>query len=328
MGALNRRDFIRSTAGVVAAGVAAPSIAKAAPAMPVAATKVALGNTGVTPSLLGMGTGVSAWNFDSEAIRRGKQKFVNNLIHAYDRGIRYFDLADMYGSHRYMCQAMRDGKMDRGEMTLLSKTISTTGKEVRDDVHRFIADLDAEYMDIVLLHCMQSGDWTEKMASCMDALDKLKEEGKVKAVGVSCHNFDAMKVASEHPWVDVMLARINPYGLKMDGSVDEVQQVLETSCDNDKGILGMKIFGEGIVAKSDKEFDKAIRQSEKDGLTPRMELITDDVRKNQEARMLASLKFAMGLPCVQAFTIGMVEQHDIDDTLAKIDAVAKSEGIA
>ena len=162
----------------------------------------------------------------------------------------------------------------------------------------------------------------------MDALQKLKDEGKVRAVGVSCHNLDAMKNAAVHPWTDVMLARINPYGIKMDGSVDEVQEVLQTACDNGKGILGMKIFGEGIVTKSKKEFNEAILQSNKEKRTPRMDLITDEVRESADERMKASIRFALKLPCVQAFTIGLVHRSEIDDTMAKIDEVAKSEGLA
>ena len=175
---------------------------------------------------------------------------------------------------------------------------------------------------------MTQGDWTEKLAPCMDALQKLKDEGKVRAVGVSCHNLDAMKNAAVHPWTDVMLARINPYGIKMDGSVDEVQEVLQTACDNGKGILGMKIFGEGIVTKSKKEFNEAILQSNKEKRTPRMDLITDEVRESADERMKASIRFALKLPCVQAFTIGLVHRSEIDDTMAKIDEVAKSEGLA
>ena len=40
-----------------------------------------------------------------------------------------------------------------------------------------------------------------------DELSELKQKGAVRAVGVSCHDHEALKVAAAHPWVDVVLAR-------------------------------------------------------------------------------------------------------------------------
>ncbi len=39
-------------------------------------------------------------------------------------------------------------------------------------------------------------------------------------MGVSCHSFGAMQAAAGLPWVDVMLARINPCGVMTDSSPD------------------------------------------------------------------------------------------------------------
>lgn len=281
---INRRTFMKTSAGAFAASLMYSGASRAEVKALQAHTPRTLGKTGITTSLLGMGTGTVAWNKDSAQIRAGKDVFVDTLVHAYDRGIRYFDLADMYGSHPFMAQAMKKGGMKREELTLLTKTVSKTAEETQADVERFLREAETDHLDIVLLHCMTEGNWNEKLAPCMDVLSKAKEKGQIRALGVSCHNLDAMKTAASLDWVDVMLNRINPYGVKMDGTPEEVTAVLKTACDNGKGMLGMKILGEGQIADKIDE----------------------------------SLSFVMGLGCIDAFNIGFLNKGEVDDTIKRI----------
>ena len=281
---VNRRTFMKTTAGAFAASLlysgASPAEVKAL----TATTPRALGNTGITTSLLGMGTGTHSWNKDSDQIRKGKDIFVDTMVHAYEKGLRYYDLADMYGSHQYFAQAKSKAGMKREDLTLLTKTVSKTAEETAADVDRFLQELETDYLDIVLLHCMTKGDWNVTFEPCMEVLSKAKAQGKIRALGVSCHNLDAMKTAASLDWVDVMLNRINPFGVKMDGTPEEVTAVLKTACDNGKGMIGMKILGEGQMAHKIDE----------------------------------SLSFVMGLGCVHAFNIGFVESKEVDDTMTRV----------
>lgn len=279
---------MKSSAGAVAASLMYAGATRAEVQALTAATPRPLGKTGITTTLLGMGTGTVSWNKDSAQIRAGKEVFVDTLVHAYDQGIRYFDLADMYGSHPYMAQAMKKGAMKRDELTLLTKTVSKTAEETEADIARFLQEAETDYLDIVLLHCMTEGNWNETLAPSMEVLAKAKEKGQIRALGVSCHNLDAMKTAASLDWVDVMLNRINPYRVKMDGTPEEVIAVLQTACDNGKGMLGMKILGEGEIADKIDE----------------------------------SLRFVMGLGCVHAFNIGFLNQGEVDDTMKRIAAVS------
>jgi predicted aldo/keto reductase-like oxidoreductase len=289
MSHMDRRGFLRlSAAGALAAGFGfrAQGQAAAAHATPTALTATTertLGKTGLKCSFLGMGTGTRG-GADQRA--PGREHFVGCLEHAYDQGLRYFDLADNYGSHDYMKDALKRG-MEREKLMLLSKTPSRTAEAVKADIDRYLKELDTDYLDIVLLHCLTEPDWTERYKGAMDALSEAKSQGKVKAVGCSNHDFGALKAAAASPWVDVILARINPAGVLMDASPEEVAPVLKQAHDAGKGILGMKIVGEGQL----------------------------------KDRMPESLKYVMGLGCVDAITIGFVNPDEIDDAAAKIDAV-------
>ena len=48
-------------------------------------------------------------------------------------------------------------------------------------------------------------NWHLRPERVRDDLSELKQKRVVRAVGVSCHDFGALKTAATHPWVDVIL---------------------------------------------------------------------------------------------------------------------------
>jgi aryl-alcohol dehydrogenase-like predicted oxidoreductase len=255
---------------------------------------IKLGNTGIEMSRLGQGTGVHGGERQSDQTRMGFAKLVDLMHHAYDRGIRFYDLADLYGTHIYFREALKE--MEREKLAILTKlwwrydgpedqtSLPERKQMARTALERFRHELDTDYIDIVLLHCLMRQDWNEHMQPYMEVLSEQKEKGLIKALGCSCHNFEAMRTAAVTPWVDVILARINMKGGKevmMDGSREAVEAVLRTAKSNGKAVIGMKIFGEGRLA---------------------------DQRD-------ACMKFAQELGLLDAMTIGFHTPEQIDDVL-------------
>ena len=157
---------------------------------------------------------------------------------------------------------------------------------------RFRKELKTDYVDILLMHCMENGQWPVANKSYMDAMSKAKQEGLIKAVGVSCHNYEAMVEAASNPWVDVMLARINPYSIRMDGTPEKIMAVLETATKNGKGIIGMKIFGCG-----------------------------DLVKENEREK---SLNFAIKSGNVHCMTLGVDSKEQVDDNVRRVMQIVRS----
>jgi predicted aldo/keto reductase-like oxidoreductase len=83
------------------------------------------------------------------------------------------------------------------------------------------------------------------MKGAMDALSEAKEEGIIRAHGVSCHSIGALEAAADESWVDVDLARFNPGGARMDADVPTVRKVLTRMKNNGKAIIAMKVYGCG-----------------------------------------------------------------------------------
>ena len=66
-------------------------------------------------------------------------------------------------------------------------------------IDRFRKELNTDYLDIVQLHCMTEGDWTENISGTWTSLENLKAKKIIRAHGVSVHSFEALEAAAEHP---------------------------------------------------------------------------------------------------------------------------------
>jgi len=293
---LNRRDFF-AQATAASAALAAASTARPASAADAAAAKlpktptdqVTLGKSGVKVSLIGMGTGSVGSGQASNQTRKGVKEFTRIVHHCLDHGINFFDVADQYGSHTYLREALKG--VPRDKYVIQTKTHATNFADARSHLERYRMELGVEMMDIVLLHCMQKGNWPAENQGSMDYLRKAKEEGIIRAHGTSCHGMDPLNTAAKNPFVEIDLARINPEGLSMDQakgqSPDVVASRLEEMHNAGKGVIGMKIYGEGKMKEAD--------------------------------RRDASLRYVLGLGTVNAFIIGFESTDQIDDTLTRTE---------
>ena len=250
--------------------------------------KVKLGNSGLTVSRIAMGTGTIGGNGASNFTRLGMDKFVELARYAYGRGINFFDMADSYGSHPYVGNAIKT--LPREKVILLTKMWTEEEKNRKEPTEktldRYRLELESDYIDILLMHCLQRGNWYETRKYYMDAFSKAKQDGIVKAVGVSCHDLGALAEAAVNPWVDVIMARINPFGTNMDGTPDAVKAILDTAVKNGKGIIGMKIFGEG-------------------------KHVTDNERQQ-------SIKYAMTEGNIHCMTLGLEDKAQMDDAIERV----------
>ncbi|MCL1821245.1 MAG: aldo/keto reductase [Prolixibacteraceae bacterium] len=295
---INRRNFIKTgVAGVAGLTVASSGIVSmGCSAAPLTVDRVKLGKSGLTVSRIAMGTGTVGYNKSSNQTRQGMEAFVKMAHHAYEKGIRFFDMADGYGSMPFVGEAMKS--RPREKVTLLSKIWtypdgSDRNEPVKNIIDRFLKETSVEYFDILLMHCLTDGNWDKTRTHYMEGFSRAKEAGIVKAVGVSCHNWDAMVTAAESPWVDVIMARINPFGTLMDNTPEKVSELLAKIRKNGKGIVGMKIFGEG-------------------------KHVSDDEREQ-------SIQYAINAGSIHSMTLGFEKIEHIDDAVERVMRAIKTK---
>ena len=287
-----RRDFLH-TATLGALGILLPGPVHAADAAGL--PRVRLTDRLHVP-LLGLGTGVKAGNRTNALWKRGEAHFADTIRRAYDEGVRLFDCADSYGSLPHVAAALKGHPRD--SYVLVSKIWCHPKGGIPDSeprerstviVERFLREAQTDYLDLVQLHCQTDPQWTTKYRSHMDELEACKQKGLIRAHGCSCHSIAALETAAADPWVDVVHTRINPWGVKMDGPADQVVPVLKKIHAAGKGVIGMKLIGEGQFR--------------------------DDGAKINEA-----LSFVLGLGCVDALIVGFETPAEIVDYRGRLTA--------
>jgi 1-deoxyxylulose-5-phosphate synthase len=291
--AMKRRDFIVQAArGLGAVWIGSKGLtawASALPALPKkfnASDTVVLGQTGIKTSRLAMGTGTVGSGHHSNQTALGVKGLSELLLNGYDQGLRFFDAADSYGSHPHVAEALKH--IPRDKVTVLSKTWARDPKSAREDLDRFRRELGTDYLDVCLMHCVTEGDWTTRYEGVRDVLSEAKEKGIIRAHGCSCHSIEALRAAAKSPWVEIDLVRINPIGSHMDADPDTVVSVIREMKAAGKGIVGMKILGQG------------------------------DLRGRQDE----ALKYALSLGLLDAFTIGAESKTEQQDLIRRIGMAA------
>jgi aryl-alcohol dehydrogenase-like predicted oxidoreductase len=297
---IQRREFVKRSAlslGGILAGVPLARAAEAKPAFFDPYETVTLGQSKLKLSRFCLGTGVHGGNRQSDHTRMGKQKFEALVQGAYDRGVRTFDLADLYGTHPFLLPALKG--IPRDKVAIFTKLWFSPGGIPESErpaadvvITRFLKEIGTDYLDLVLLHCVTSPKWSEDLRPYMDSLANLKSKGVIRAHGVSCHSLAALETAAAEPWVDSVHARINPYGMSMDDKPEKVVPVLKKLHAAGKGVVGMKIIGEGRLS--------------------------NDAEKRDE-----SARFILGLGCVDVLNIGFEKTEEIDDFAGRVRKVPR-----
>jgi aryl-alcohol dehydrogenase-like predicted oxidoreductase len=289
---LSRRDFMQRTAAAAGAMLLGAGSGLAAAAKRTATDQVPLGKTGIKISRLGMGTGSNSGNVQYAL---GKEGFNRLVRYAYDQGITYFDCAQSYRTFEWIGGAIKG--LPREKLFILSK-IGGQPQDIleRIDLHR--KTFDTDYIDTLLIHCMVKDGWTDQWKRIMEAFNEAKEKKWILAKGVSCHSLPALRAATASDWTQVHLVRVNPQAKYIDGmeetwekpgsDLTPVMAELKTMRDKGRGVIGMKIIGNG-------DFTNA-----------------EDREK--------SIRFAMSRPELDAIVIGMKSTQEVDEAIQRVNA--------
>jgi 1-deoxyxylulose-5-phosphate synthase len=292
MSRLSRRDFLRTSVGggvlVATGGIALPAQATKRSATDM----VPLGNSGVRVTRLALGTGTFGGRVQREL---GQEAFTRLVRHAYDRGVRFFETADAYTGMQVMLGEALKG-LPRDSYRLMTKVRLRDADQGPATIDRLRRELNTEYFDILLMHCVRQPDWPKQLARLQDDISEAKHKKIVVAHGASVHGLLPLRAFPGNKWVEVGLFRVNHDGTRMDtietesnklGDVPEVVSHIQKIHAQGTGVLGMKLAGEG--------------------------------RFKDPAQRDAALKYVMKLGTVDAVTIGFKSPAEIDEAIERIN---------
>ncbi len=259
----SRREFVKAATAGAAALAGGDRLLAAVRGKRYAWDRVKLGNSGVTVTRLGLGTGSHNGRVQRELGVAGLERLFR---HAYDQGIRFIDTADQYQIHEMVGQAIKG--LPREKIAIQTKMRwQEKPKDPLAVIDRFRRELKTDYLDSLLIHCTVTEAWPRELEYIRDAFSKAKEKGIVKSQGVTVHGLPPLRAATTCDWVDIQQIRVNPQGRHVDneensgrvpGNVSTVVGAIKKMHAAGRGLIGMKIIGNGDF-KDPADREKSIR---------------------------------------------------------------------
>jgi len=195
-----------------------------------------LGKTEITVSVVAMG----CWAIAGDWVwgEQDETESIATIRTALDAGVNFFDTAEGYGDG-YSEIVLGKGLAGRRHEAVIATKVSPShlsSDEVQKACERSLRRLDTDYIDLYQIHWP---NWEIPIAETIEALERLRGQGKVRAIGVC--NFGVGDLcdllAVGHCETDQL-----PYSLLWRGIEYDVRQKCE---DNDVGILCYSPLAQG-----------------------------------------------------------------------------------
>ena len=290
MGHFSRRHFLKTgvAAGALAGVGTLPLLAERGKAT----DWVTLGRSGMKVTRLAFGTGTHDGNVQRSL---GQDGFTGLVRYAYDSGIRFFESAEAYPHMHEMLGIALKG-IPRENYRLMTKMTTGDGKDPQTKIDDLRRAAQTDYFDIMLLHVQKTPTWPSDTAQWQDVILENEHKEAVRTHGASVHGLPALRQIPGDKWLEIGMIRMNHKGAHMDadtpyartpGNVSEVVQHVHEARKAGKGVISMKLVGEGSFT------DREDRQ--------------------------ASMRFAFRHAGVNCVTVGTKSKAEIDEAIENIN---------
>lgn len=217
--------------------------------------KVLLGRSGIEVSKIGFGVlPIGASQMDL-SVEEGSDL----IVYAMKKGITFFDTAQYYDTYRFMRPAFEKAakipELSGIRPVISSKCLYSDYSSMEAAIHEARSALDMDVIDIFLLHEVQGMDDFMARAGAWECLIKAREQGIIRAIGVSTHHQDVCLAMAGVSECDVVFPLINKEGLGIRcgngrGTAAEMTAAINECDAAGKGVFAMKVFGGGNLTAS------------------------------------------------------------------------------
>jgi myo-inositol catabolism protein IolS len=211
-----------------------------------------LGKTDIRLSAMTFGCwelGGGPWEFTSD------QNNIRLLQKAYELGITSFDTAEGYGdghSEEIVGAALKDVR----EKCVIASKVSRKNllpKDVRASAETSLRRLQTDYMDLYYIHWPS---YEVPVGETLSEFQKLKEEGKIRAIAVSNFSLDQLKEASQYAQIDAL----QPEYSLLHRSIE--QDIIPYCIENGISILSYSSIAKGILTGAFHQQGKLIKEDD------------------------------------------------------------------
>ena len=169
------------------------------------------------------------------------------LIHAYERGVRFLDTADLYGTYPHIRLALREAP----DYVVSTKAYCYDRETAQAALERAFTGIGRDYVDLFMLHEQESLYTLRGHEEALQYLAEQRERGHIGAVGVSTHFCACVSAAPRFPMIDVIHPLINASGIGIqDGTREDMESAIASARSRGIGIFAMKPLGGGHLIGS------------------------------------------------------------------------------
>lgn len=233
-----------------------------------------IGKTGIMVTPMAFGSweagGGPEWG-----VKKPDEDYIAAIKTAIEGGVNFIDSAVFYGhghAEELVGKAIKD--YDRSKLVISTKQVAgfLTKDKARQTVTECLQRLDTDYIDVFLVH------WPNpdvEIGENMEALNQLKEEGLIRAIGVSNYTLEHIKRAMKYTKVDIIQPCFSLYWRH------QLQdEILPYCMDNDIGVMTYSSIAQGLLTDNliaEKHLDPG---DQRDAIVP---LFSDEIYpKTQE----------------------------------------------
>lgn len=244
-----------------------------------------------------------------------KSESINLLHDAIDGGINFFDTARMYGASEEIMGLSFKNKRDKVVIAtkcnhlkdhngnLPSETI--INNKIRKSLSESLVALQTDFIDVFMLHRVNKE--ILKNEAIKETFSRLKEEGLVRATGVSTYTLEESKLAIDSGVWDVIQI---PFNL-MDQSQEKIFELAENK---GIGLMVRSVLFKGILTDKGRNLHEALSNVEQ-----HIKLYDALVNKTDTDLATMATKFALSYKQVSSVLIGIDKLHYLKKALSLAD---------
>lgn len=198
-----------------------------------------LGKTGLQVSEICFGTLVMGPLQANLSVQEGSDL----IAYALDLGINFFDTAHLYQTYPYFKSLSSSQKQ---KMVITSKSYDYTYQDMMECIETDLKAIKRDYFDIFMLHEQESTLTLKGHQDAFRAMVKAKEQGKIRAIGVSTHSATLVRDLLFHPEFEVVHPLFNRVGQGMlHGNFQDMDRSIRALYKSGVGIYTMKPLAGG-----------------------------------------------------------------------------------
>ena len=184
--------------------------------------------------------------------RDNAENKVNLLNYAYERGINFFDTAELYGNYNILKEFIKD--KDRDKLIIATKSYAYDKKTAEYSVNKALRELNTDYLDVFMLHEQENGNNFLGHYEAVERFMKYKEQGVIRHFGISTHRVAAVNDCVDFSEIEFVFPLFNMKGIGIqDGTIEDMIKAVKKAKENNKFIMAMKIFGGGHLINQAKD---------------------------------------------------------------------------